>query len=208
MKLNNALKIPQNIDEGLEKIYNYFDNLSIDDPYLFHFRVTKELSTNIKSIKETVFSTLMDYLDQDARKNIEDLSDEQKLKYYNAEIRENIKLPSLFSEINSMHSPKSKKIGLLLSSFFGVSGFVGLFVKSGTFFVSKSICLSVLFGISALSFFVVPVALKKKELEMSKKDLRVVLDLLKVKLKEECDDIVDQYTKAFVNLYKDGEIDG
>jgi hypothetical protein len=207
MKLNNSLKIPQHIDDQVDKTYRYFNSLSVDDPYLFHFRVTKELSTNIKSIKETIYSTLLDYLDQDARKNIERLSDEQKLKYYNAEIRENIKLPSLFSENSSTNMPKSKKISVLLASVFGVSAFAGLFVKSSAFFISKSVCISFLFGVSALSFFVVPAMLKKKEMEMSKKELKAVLDLFKGKLKEECDDIIDQYTKAFENLYIDGEAD-
>ena len=190
------------IESLVQEIRTYFNDLDSEKirSEMYASRIASELTARIENINGVIQTTLLTYLDKDARKEISGWEPVNQNRYYDKKIREKIS-KKISSQIHEEESflPKtwSRKYIQIASGIMAVGGFYytgssPAYLASGTFISGMFIVV-----LAAGVFFMVPRVVdeynKKKILEQ----LGVYLDNVEKRYNEQVRKIIDEYVSLF-----------
>ena len=195
MKLDHSKKISSDIEDLVQEIRTYFRHLDPEGTMkgeMYTSRITRELVARIENINGVVQTTLLTYLDKDAREEISDWKPADQNRYYDARIRE--KISSYIGDMDTF-SPKvwPKKYVKIASGVVAAGGIYGIFSDS-SFYSGIGIVV-----VAAGMFLVLPRVVDK--LNKNKKEIleqsEAYLDEVAEQYKRQAQKIIDEYVSLF-----------
>ncbi len=203
MKLDHSKKISSDIEDLIQEIRTYFRDLDSKgnmEGETYEFRISRELIARIENSNGVVQTTLLTYLDKDAREEISDWEPVDQNRYYDASIRE--KVSSRISDMGTFSPkvwPKKKHVKLAsgVVAAAGIGGIIhGIFsypkLDSGVVVAGVGIVVA-----AAGMFFVLPQVVDKRNKKEVFEQLEAYLDEIAGKYKSQAQKIVDEYVSLF-----------
>ena len=209
MELVHTERISSDIESLIQEIQTYFNELDSENigSEMYALRIANELATRLENINRVIQTTLLIYLDKDARKEISDWEPVDQNRYYDKGIRE--KVSSQVPATDSF-SPKiwSKKYVKIASGVAAVGGFYRAFsspvaLSSGTFISGMFIVV-----VAAGVFFLVPHIVDKYNKKKTLEELEFYLNAVEKRYKEQAQKIIDEYISLFNEITPEKEKDG
>ena len=198
MELIHAGRIFADIESLVQKIKTYFNDLDSEkvESEMYASRIANELATRLENINGVIQTTLLTYLDKDARKEISDWAPADQNQYYDKGIRE--KVSSQICETDSF-APKvwPKKYIKIASGVVAAGGLYRAFsspvsISSGMFISGMFIVV-----VAAGMFFLIPRIMDKHNKSKTLEELGAYLDAVEKRYKEQAQDIIDDYVSLF-----------
>ena len=209
MELIHAVRIFSDIESLIKEIQTYFNDLDSDNigSEMYALRIVKELATRLENINGVIQTTLLTYLDKDAREEISDWEPVDQNRYYDEGIRE--KVSSQIREADSF-SPQvwSKKYIKIASSVVATGGLYRVFSSPITFYSGTFISGMLIVVVAAGMFFLVPRAVDKRNKNKILEELSAYLDAVEERYKEQAQKIIDEYVSFFNKITLAKEKDG
>lgn len=207
MELIHSKLIFSDIESLVQEIRTYFNDLDSENirSEMYASRIAKELTARIENVNGVIQTTLLTYLDKDARKEISGWEPVDQNRYYDEKIREKIskKISSQIHE-EEPFSPKtwSKKYVQITSGVIAIGGFYYT-VSSPAYLASGVFILGVLVVILAAGvFFLVPHVVDKYNKKKTLEQLGIYLDEIKKGYNEQARKIIDEYISLFEEIKK------
>jgi len=193
MELTYAERIFSDIESLIRDIKTYFNDLDSENigSELYASRIANELGARIENLNGVIQTTLLTYLDKDARKEISDWEPVDQNRYYDRKIRE--KVSSQIDEAASF-SPKAlpKKYVQIASGVVAAGGLYRTFSSPDSFSSGMFIVV-----VAAGMFFLVPRYVDKHNKNKTLEQLDAYLDEVKKRYKEQAQKIMDEYVALF-----------
>ena len=198
MKIIHAERIFSDIESLIQEIKTYFNDLELEgiESEMYASRVTKELAARIENINGVIQTTLLTYLDKDARKEISEWEPVDQNRYYDKRIRE--KVSSQILETNPF-LPRvwPKKYIQIASGIVAAGGFYRTFSSSVPLYSGIFISGMFIVVVAAGMFFLVPRAVDKYNKNKTLEQLGVYLDEVKKRYNEQSRKIINEYVSLF-----------
>ncbi len=198
MELIYTEHIFADIESLVQKIETYFNDLDSEkiESEVFASRIANELATRLENINGVIQTTLLTYLDKDARKEISDWGPADQNRYYDKGIRE--KVSSQICETDSF-SPKvwPKKYIKIASGVVAAGGLYRAFsspvsLSSGMFISGMFIVV-----VAAGMFFLIPRVVDKHNKSKTLEELGAYLDAVEKRYKDQAQEVIDEYVSLF-----------
>ena len=195
MKLTHAEHIFSDIGSMVQEIKTYFNDLDSEniESEMYAERIAKELGARIENINGVIQTTLLTYLDKDARQAISDWEPVDQNKYYDRKIRDQVS--SCIDETASF-SPKifPKKYIQIASGVVAAGGLyravVATAFPSGAFIVV----------VAAGMFFLIPRVVDKHNKTKTLEQLNAHLDAVETRYQEQARKIIEEYVALFEEI--------
>jgi len=195
MKLTHAEHIFSDIGSMVQEIKTYFNDLDSENigREMYAERIAEELGARIENINGVIQTTLLTYLDKDARQAISDWEPVDQNKYYDRKIRDQVS--SRIDETASF-SPKifPKKYIQIASGVVAAGGLyravVATAFPSGAFIVV----------VAAGMFFLIPRVVDKHNKTKTLEQLNTHLDAVETRYQEQARKIIDEYVALFEKI--------
>ena len=198
MELIQADRIFSDIESLIQEIKTYFTNLDSEriESEMYASRIANELAARIENINGVIQTTLLTYLDKDARKEISDWKPADQNRYYDSGIRE--KVSSQICETDSF-SPKvwPKKYIKIASGVVAAGGLYRAFSSPITFYSGTFISGMFIVVVAAGMFFLIPRVVDKRNKSKTLEELGAYLDAVEQRYKEQAQKIIDEYVSLF-----------
>lgn len=209
MELIHAERIFSDIESLIREIKTYFNTLDSRkiESEMYASRIANELAARIENVNGVIQTTLLIYLDKDAREEISDWKPVDQNRYYDEGIRE--KVSSQICAADSFFPQVWPKKYIKIAS--GVVATGGLYrafsspitVYSGTF-ISGMFIVVVATGM----FFLIPRAVDKRNKNKILEELGAYLDAVEKRYKGQAQKIIDEYVSLFNKIILAKEKDG
>ena len=195
MKLTHAEHIFSDIGSMVQEIKTYFNDLDSEniESEMYAERIAKELGARIENINGVIQTTLLTYLDKDARQAISDWEPVDQNRYYDKKIRDQVS--SRIDETASF-SPKvfPKKYIQIASGVVAAGGLyravVATAFPSGAFIVV----------VAAGMFFLIPRVVDKHNKTKTLEQLNAHLDAVETRYQEQARKIIEEYVALFEEI--------
>ena len=195
MKLTHAEHIFSDIGSMVQEIKTYFNDLDSEniESEMYAERIAKELGARIENINGVIQTTLLTYLDKDARQAISDWEPVDQNRYYDRKIRDQVS--SRIDEPESF-SPKifPKKYIQIASGVVAAGGLyravVATAFPSGAFIVV----------VAAGMFFLIPRVVDKHNKTKTLEQLNAHLDAVEARYREQARKIIEEYVALFEEI--------
>ena len=195
MKLTHAEHIFSDIGSMVQEIKTYFNDLDSEniESEMYAERIAKELGARIENINGVIQTTLLTYLDKDARQAISDWEPVDQNRYYDKKIRDQVS--SRIDETSSF-SPKifPKKYIQIASGVVAAGGLyravVATAFPSGAFIVV----------VAAGMFFLIPRVVDKHNKTKTLEQLNAHLDAVETRYQEQARKIIEEYVALFEEI--------
>ena len=195
MKLTHAEHIFSDIGSMVQEIKTYFNDLDSENigSEMYAERIAKELGARIENINGVIQTTLLTYLDKDARQAISDWEPVDQNRYYDRKIRDQVS--SRIDETASF-SPKifPKKYIQIASGVVAAGGIyravVATAFPSGAFIVV----------VAAGMFFLIPRVVDKHNKTKTLEQLNAHLDAVETRYQEQARKIIEEYVALFEEI--------
>ena len=195
MKLTHAELIFSDIGSMVQEIKTYFNDLDSENigSEMYAERIAKELGARIENINGVIQTTLLTYLDKDARQAISDWEPVDQNRYYDKKIRDQVS--SRIDETASF-SPKifPKKYIQIASGVVAAGGLyravVATAFPSGAFIVV----------VAAGMFFLIPRVVDKHNKTKTLEQLNAHLDAVEARYQEQARKIIEEYVALFEEI--------
>ena len=195
MKLTHAEHIFSDIGSMVQEIKTYFNDLDSENigSEMYAERIAKELGARIENINGVIQTTLLTYLDKDARQAISDWEPVDQNRYYDKKIRDQVS--SRIDETASF-SPKvfPKKYIQIASGVVAAGGLyravVATAFPSGAFIVV----------VAAGMFFLIPRVVDKHNKTKTLEQLNAHLDAVETRYQEQARKIIEEYVALFEEI--------
>ena len=202
MKLTHAEHIFSDIGSMVQEIKTYFNDLDSEniESEMYAERIAKELGARIENINGVIQTTLLTYLDKDARQAISDWEPVDQNRYYDKKIRDQVS--SRIDETASF-SPKvfPKKYIQIASGVVAAGGLyravVATAFPSGAFIVV----------VAAGMFFLIPRVVDKHNKTKTLEQLNAHLDAVETRYQEQARKIIEEYVALFEEISSSEEKD-
>ncbi len=198
MELIQADRIFSDIESLIQEIKTYFTNLDSEriESEMYASRIANELATRLENINGVIQTTLLTYLDKDARKEISDWKPVDQNRYYDKGIRE--KVSSQIRETDSF-SPKvwPKKYIKIASGVVAAGGLYRSFSSPITFYSGTFISGMFIVVVAAGMFFLIPRVVDKRNKNKTLEELETYLNAVEKRYKEQAKKIIDEYISLF-----------
>ena len=202
MKLTHAEHIFSDIGSMVQEIKTYFNDLDSEniESEMYAERIAKELGARIENINGVIQTTLLTYLDKDARQAISDWEPVDQNRYYDKKIRDQVS--SRIDETSSF-SPKifPKKYIQIASGVVAAGGLyravVATAFPSGAFIVV----------VAAGMFFLIPRVVDKHNKTKTLEQLNAHLDAVETRYQEQARKIIEEYVALFDEISSSEEKD-
>ena len=198
MELIHAKRIFSDIESLLQEVKTYFNNLDTEniESEMYASRVANELATRLENINGVIQTTLLTYLDKDAREEIADWETVDQNRYYDEGIRE--KVLSQIRETDSF-SPQiwPKKYIKVASGVVAAGGLYRAFSSPINFYSGTFISGMFIVIVAAGMFFLIPRVVDKRNKNKILEKLEAYLDAVKKRYKEQAKKIIDEYISLF-----------
>ena len=195
MKLTHAELIFSDIGSMVQEIKAYFNELDSENigSEMYAERIAQELRVRIENINGVIQTTLLTYLDKDARQAISDWEPVAQNRYYDSKLRDQVS--SRIDETASF-SPKilPKKYIQIASGVVAAGGIYRAVVA--TAFPSGAFIVVVAAGI----FFLIPRVVDKHNKTKTLEQLNAHLDAVETRYQEQARKIIDEYVALFEEL--------
>ena len=195
MKLTHAELIFSDIGSMVQEIKTYFNELDSENSgsEMYAERIAQELRARIENINGVIQTTLLTYLDKDARQAISNWAPVDQNRYYDRKLRDQVS--SRIDETASF-SPKilPKKYIQIASGVVAAGGIyravVATAFPSGAFIVV----------VAAGMFFLIPRVVDKHNKTKTLEQLNAHLDAVETRYQEQARKIIDEYVALFEEL--------
>ena len=195
MKLTHAELIFSDIGSMVQEIKTYFNELDSENigSEMYAERIAQELRARIENINGVIQTTLLTYLDKDARQAISNWAPVDQNRYYDRKIRDQVS--SRIDETASF-SPKifPKKYIQIASGVVAAGGIyravVATAFPSGAFIVV----------VAAGMFFLIPRVVDKHNKTKTLEQLHAHLDAVETRYQEQARKIIDEYVALFEEI--------
>ena len=195
MKPAHAGHIFSDIGYMVQEIKTYFNDLDSENigSEMYAERIAKELGARIENINGVIQTTLLTYLDKDARQAISDWEPVDQNRYYDKKIRDQVS--SRIDETASF-SPKifPKKYIQIASGVVAAGGLyravVATAFPSGAFIVV----------VAAGMFFLIPRVVDKHNKTKTLEQLNAHLDAVETRYQEQARKIIEEYVALFEEI--------
>ena len=198
MELIHTERIFSDIESLIREIKTYFNTLDSEkiESEMYASRIANELAARIENVNGVIQTTLLIYLDKDARKEISDWEPVDQNRYYDRGIEEQIS--SQIRETDSFLPKVWPKKYIKIASGVAVAG--GLYrafsspvsFYSGTFISGMFIVI-----VAAGMFFLIPRVVDKHNKSKTLDELGAYLDAVEKRYKEQAQKIIDEYISFF-----------
>ncbi len=235
MELIHVEGIFSDIESLVQEIRTYFSDLDSEniESEMYASRIAKELVVRIENFNGVIETTLLTYLDKDARKQISDWEIVDQNRHYDKRIRENIS--SKIHEVNSF-SPKvfPKKYIKIASGVVAAGGLYSAFstpvsyktkgnhvgdsegnaVSGGESGLHLTFSDSIFYlgmfivVVAAGIFFLVPRVVDKHNKKKTLEQLEAYLRAVEKRYKEQARKIIDEYVSLFNEITPAKKKDG
>ena len=154
------------------------------------------MATRLENINGVIQTTLLTYLDKDARKEISDWGPADQNRYYDKGIRE--KVLSQICETDSF-SPKvwPKKYIKIASGVVAAGGLYRAFSSPVSFSSRMFISGMFIAVVAAGMFFLIPRVVDKHNKSKTLEELGAYLDAVEKRYKEQAQEVIDEYVSLF-----------
>lgn len=198
MQFTQADRIFSDIESLIKEIKTYFNDLDSDtiSSEMYASRIANELATRLENINGVIQTTLLTYLDKDAREEISDWKPVDQNRYYDKGIRE--KVSSQIRETDSF-SPQiwPKKYIKVASGVVAAGGLYRAFSSPITFYSGTFISGMFIVVVAAGMFFLVPRVVGKRNKNKTLEELEAYLNAVQKRYKEQAQKIIDEYVSLF-----------
>ncbi|MYB58414.1 MAG: hypothetical protein F4X51_18680 [Gemmatimonadetes bacterium] len=209
MKLIHAEHIFTDIKSLMQDIKTYFNDLDSKniESEIYASRIANELAARMENINGLIQTTLLAYLDKDAREEISDWKPVDQNRFYDKGIRE--KVSSQIRETDSF-SPKvwPKKYIKIASGVVAAGGLYRSFSSPITFYSGTFISGMFIVVVAVGMFFFIPRVLDKHNKNKTLEELGAYLDAVEKRYKEQAQKIIDEYVSLFNEITPEKEKDG
>ena len=198
MQFIQADRIFSDIESLIKEIKTYFNDLDSDNigSEMYASRIANELATRLENINGVIQTTLLTYLDKDAREEISDWKPVDQNRYYDKGIRE--KVSSQIRETDSF-SPKvwPKKYIKIASGVVAAGGLYRSFSSPFSFYSGTFISGMFIVVVAAGMFFLIPRVVDKRNKNKTLEELAAYLNAVEKRYKEQAKKIMDEYISLF-----------
>lgn len=209
MQFTQADRIFSDIESLIKEIKTYFNDLDSDtiSSEMYASRIANELATRLENINGVIQTTLLTYLDKDAREEISDWKPVDQNRYYDKGIRE--KVSSQIRETDSF-SPQiwPKKYIKVASGVVAAGGLYRAFSSPITFYSGTFISGMFIVVVAAGMFFLMPRVVDKRNKNKTLEELEAYLDAVEKRYKDQAQKIIDEYVSLFNEITPKKEKDG
>ena len=193
MKRTHAELIFSDIGSMVQEIKAYFNDLDSENigSEMYAERIAQELGARLENINGVIQTTLLTYLDKDARQAISNWEPVDQNRYYDSNIRDQVS--SHIAETASF-SPKilpKKYIQIAASGVVAIGGICRAVVA--TAFYSGAFIVVVAAGM----FFLIPRVVDKHNKTKTLEQLNAHLDEVETRYQEQARKIIDEYVALF-----------
>ena len=192
MKLTHAELIFSDIGSMVQEVKAYFNDLNSENigSEMYAERIAQELGARLENINGVIQTTLLTYLDKDARQAISNWEPVDQNRYYDSNIRDQVS--SRIAETASF-SPKilPKKYIQIASSVVAAGGIFR--AVATTAFYSGAFIVVVAAGM----FFLIPRVVDKHNKTKTLEQLNAHLDEVETRYQEQARKIIDEYVALF-----------
>ena len=198
MGLIHNERIFSDIESLIREMKTYFNTLDSEkiESEMYASRIANELAARIENVNGVIQTTLLIYLDKDARKEISDWEPVDQNRYYDRGIGEQIS--SQIRETDSF-SPKvwPKKYIKIASSVAVAGGLYRAFSSPVSFYSGTFISGMFIVVVAAGMFFLIPRVVDKQNKNHILEELSTYLDAVEKRYKEQSKKIIDEYVSLF-----------
>lgn len=195
MKLTHAELIFSDIGSMVQEIKTYFNDLDSENigSEMYAERIAQELRARLENINGVIQTTLLTYLDKDARQAISNWEPVDQNRYYDSNIRDQVS--SRIAETASF-SPKilPKKYIQIASGVVAIGGICR--AVAATAFYSGAFIVVVAAGM----FFFIPRVVDKHNKTKTLEQLNAHLDEVETRYQEQARKIIDEYVALFEEI--------
>ena len=193
MKLTHAEHIFSDIGSMVQEIKTYFNDLDSENigSEMYAERIAKELGARIENINGVIQTTLLTYLDKDARQAISDWEPADQNRYYDRKIRDQVS--SRIDETASFSPKIFPKKYIQIAS--GVALASGIYVAATPFYSGAFIVV-----VAAGMFFLIPRVVDKHNKTKTLEQLNAHLDAVETRYQEQARKIIEEYVALFEEI--------
>ena len=192
MELTHAERIFSDIGSMVKEIKAYFSDLDSENigSEMYADRIAKELGARIENLNGVIQTTLLTYLDKDARQAISNWEPVDQNRYYDSKIRDQVS--SRIDETASFSPEILPKKYIQIAS--GVVAAGGIYrAVAATAFYSGAFIVVVAAGM----FFLLPRVVDKHNKTKTLEQLNAHLDAVETRYKAQARRIIDEYVAMF-----------
>ena len=195
MKRTYAERIFSDIGSMVQEVKTYFNDLDSENvgSEMYAERIAQELGARIENINGVIQTTLLTYLDKDARQAISDWEPVDQNRYYDRKIRDQV---SSHIDETASFSPKTlpQKYVQIAS---GVALAVGIYrtVSATSFYLGASGAFIVI--VAAGMFFLLPRVVDKHNKTKTLEQLNAHIDEVETRYQEQARKIIEEYVALF-----------
>ena len=190
MKLTHAELIFSDIGSMVQEIKAYFNDLDSENigSEMYAERIAQELGARLENINGVISTTLLTYLDKDARQAISNWEPVDQNRYYDSKIRDQV---SSRIAATASFSPKIfPKKYIQIASGVVVAG--GIYRAVAAFYSGAFIVI-----VAAGMFFLIPRVVDKHNKAKTLEQLNAHLDEVETRYQEQARKIIDEYVALF-----------
>ena len=192
MKLTHTERIFSDIGARAQEIKTYFNDLDSENigSEMYAERIAQELGARLENINGVIQTTLLTYLDKDARQAISNWEPVDQNRYYDSNIRDQVS--SHIAETASFLPKILPKKYIRIAS--GVVAAGGIFrAVATTAFYSGAFIVVVAAGM----FFLIPRVVDKHNKTKTLEQLNAHLDEVETRYQDQARKIIDEYVALF-----------
>lgn len=190
MKLTHAELIFSDIGSMVQEIKTYFNDLDSENigSEMYAERIAQELGARLENINGVIYTTLLTYLDKDARQAISNWDPVNQNRYYDSNIRDQVS--SRIDETASFSPKILPKKYIQIASGVVVAG--GIYRAVAAFYSGAFIII-----VAAGMFFLIPRVVDKHNKAKTLEQLNAHLDEVETRYQEQARKIIDEYVALF-----------
>ena len=188
MKLTHAERIFSDNDLDSENIGSE----------MYAERIAKELGTRIENINGVIQTTLLTYLDKDARQAISDWEPVDQNRYYDRKIRDQVS--SRIDETASFSPKIFPKKYIQIASGVALAGGIYRTVAATPFYSGAFYSGAFIIIVAAGMFFLIPRVVDKHNKAKTLEQLNAHLDAVETRYQEQARKIIEEYVALFEEI--------
>ena len=200
MKLTHAELIFSDIGSMVQEIKAYFNDLDSENigSEMYAERIAQELRARIENINGVIQTTLLTYLDKDARQAISNWAPVDQNRYYDRKLRDQVS--SRIDETASFSPKIFPKKYIQISSGVALAGGIYRTVAATPFYSGAFYSGAFIIIVAAGMFFLIPRVVDKHNKAKTLEQLNAHLDAVEARYQEQARKIIEEYVALFEEI--------
>lgn len=200
MEPAHAERIFSDIESMVQEIKTYFNDLDSENigSEMYAERIAQELGARIENINGVIQTTLLTYLDKDARQAISDWEPVDQNRYYDRKIRDQVS--SRIDETASFSPKIFPKKYIQIASGVALAGGIYRIVAATPFYSGAFIVV-----VAAGMLFLIPRVVDKHNKTKTLEQLNAHLDEVETRYQEQARKIIEEYVALFGEITPEEE---